>query len=270
MGTPTARTPGYGTYRAREYAGGPVKSWVACVCLLEWLPALNDLLIFKGILKQPVFIFQLTGAEAESAGTHSQGGVFDLGHWTTPIALTCREMGAPATWIRYKPRFSSDHTHGVLTGCPHNEPARYQIAEQLAGGDGLIGTARDPLPDPKVYRTWKQGVAYARGVMNPSAFQLRELKYGYRNDEIKKFQKWMWSKQPESYKAWFRANMYDFDKYGFTTYYGASTARMVADTYKRLDKEYPDAGWDYGVIGNSWPDEPGPGFIKHFGGSVYI
>lgn len=179
-------------------------------------------------------------------------------------------MGAPATWLRLPPVFDAAHIHGVLTGCPHNTPAKYQITEQMNGGDGLIGTKPDPHPDPLVYRNWKQGIVYAQGVMNPSAFQLRIVKRGYRNSEVKKFQKWLWSQQPAAYKAWFNTNVYNFDANGFTEFYGNATALMVQETYRRLHRYYPTAGWNYGVVNGIWPDEPGVSFITFFGGKTYI
>lgn len=272
MSLPTADTPEYGYYIAKT-ANGYLVKLVGCDCLLAWLPVLNDFLIFKRLLpygSKPLWVEQLTGGEPDSAGTHLLGGVFDLGYSDTRIAMVCREMGAPATWVRYIPRFEIDHTHGVLSGCKHNTLAAYQIKEQLAGGDGLVGTYPDPLPDPSVYRTWKQGIAYAKGVMSPTSFQLRSLKSGMTNDEVKKFQKWLWSKQPLAYKIWFKSHIYDFDSKGFTRLYGNATARMVSDTYKRLDSQYATGGWDYGVINGVYPDEPGTAFIRQFGGTVYI
>jgi hypothetical protein len=168
------------------------------------------------------------------------------------------------------PTFTINHIHGVLTGCPHNQPARYQITEQLHGGDGLVGTRPDPLPDPQVYRDWKQGIAFAKGQMNPNAFMVRVLKMGKTDPDVAKFQKFMWAKQPTTYKTTFRSKYYDFDKNGFTLYYGNATGRLVADTYKRLHSLYPKEGWNLGVVNNVWPDEPGPAFIRKLSGATYI
>jgi hypothetical protein len=84
-------------------------------------------------------------------------------------------MGAPAFWARTGAAWAgNEHAHGVLLGCPHNSPAAYQIAAQRAGYDGL-GRAttgryagmwgyggRDPHPAPDTYRTWEQGIAWAK------------------------------------------------------------------------------------------------------------
>src|SRR5690242_21895955 len=106
---PTASTPGYTTFRGR----------VTCDCLAEWLPVLEQLYLVKGLIKQSIDVWQLTGGAAASGGTHTQGGAFDLLFQTSPahVALA-REMGAPGTWGRTKDQgFSEDHTHGVLLGC---------------------------------------------------------------------------------------------------------------------------------------------------------
>jgi hypothetical protein len=81
--------------------------------------------------------------------------------------MLAREMGAWATWPRSNMPIGSNpnlHTHGVLAGCPHNYPARYQLTAVRAGYDGLGPTGRqgrDPLGPPKTYRTWSQGKAWA-------------------------------------------------------------------------------------------------------------
>lgn len=164
---PTASTPGYGEFRGH----------VACDCLIKWLPVLERLLIAKGLIKQSIDILQLTGGYELSGGTHQAGGVFDLKQYDTRIVAVIREMGAPATWLRnmlYADGSPGNtHTHGVLSGCPHNWPAAYQITAQARGYDGMgkgtvspyIGVwgygGKDPHPDPSTYRTWTQGIAWA-------------------------------------------------------------------------------------------------------------
>jgi hypothetical protein len=161
MALPTASTPGY-TYFTDIYG----KRWVACVCLAQWLGVYQRLAIAKKLVTKGIDPWQLTGGAAASAGTHTQGGVFDLLYQTTDahVALS-REMGAPATWRRTVAQgFARVHIHGVLTGCPHNSPARYQIDAQRAGYNGLGTNGRggsDSHPDPSVYRTWNQGIAWA-------------------------------------------------------------------------------------------------------------
>src|SRR5690242_7465680 len=131
---PTPTTPGY-----TAYADAYGKKWTSCVCLAEWLGWLEKVFLARGLIKSNIDVWQLTGGAAASAGTHSKGGAFDLLYQTTDAHVAvAREMGAPASWRRTVAQgFTKVHMHGVLTGCPHNSPAAYQIAAQKAGYDGL-------------------------------------------------------------------------------------------------------------------------------------
>lgn len=137
----------------------------ACSCLLKWLPVYEAELKRRGVIKYNLDVYQLIGGASASAGTHSGGGAFDLGQ-TQPVAIAvARAMGADATWVRRKSQgFDDDHLHGVLRGCPHNGPARYQIAAVDAGFNGLGAGGRGGRDDgPARYRrTWKQGIAWAK------------------------------------------------------------------------------------------------------------
>ena len=95
------------------------------------------------------------------------------------------------------------------------------------------------------------------------------LKPGLNNSEVKRFQQWLWSKQGPSYKETFRNTVYNFDKYGYTTNYGPATSKMVQDTYRALNKAYPNGGWNQGWVNGVPPTSPGPGFFTHFGASSY-
>ncbi|NUR15556.1 MAG: hypothetical protein HOQ13_04510 [Dermatophilaceae bacterium] len=161
---PTPSTAGYTSFRGRT----------ACVCLAEWLPVLERLLLAHGVIKQSLDVVQLTGGAPASGGTHTQGGAFDIRQRDAVTVRVVREMGAPAFWPRTGPAWvGNEHAHGVLLGCPHNAPARYQLEAQRRGYDGL-GQAktgpyagmwgyggRDPQPGPATYRTWSQGIAWA-------------------------------------------------------------------------------------------------------------
>lgn len=159
---PTASTPGY---RKFQHASG---TFVACDCLVDWLLTLERLCLAHGYIKYNLDILQLTGGNPLSGDTHTAGGVFDIKQYDKRIALLCREMGAPATWLRNM-NFAdgspgNTHTHGVLLGCIHNWPARYQLDAQRAGknGFGYMGLkGPDDLTGPATYRTWKQGIAWA-------------------------------------------------------------------------------------------------------------
>lgn len=163
---PTPSTPGYTSFRG----------FTSCDCLAKWLPVFERLLVLEGYIKQSIDILQLTGDYAMSGGNHRAGGVFDIKQYDTRIVAIAREMGAPATWLRNMNYANGSpgntHTHGVLTGCDHNWPAAYQIPAQRRGyngmGQGWYGGqylwgygGKDPHPDPKTYRTWTQGIAWA-------------------------------------------------------------------------------------------------------------
>jgi hypothetical protein len=141
----------------------------ACICLAEWLPYYERELHARGILAadQSLTIYQLIGGAAASGGTHATGGAFDLldlpGDEDVWVA---RQMGADATWHRplnWDGRGGMEHVHGVLRACPHNAPARYQIAAVDAGFNGL-GTggrgAPDDGPRPLSGRTWRDGITW--------------------------------------------------------------------------------------------------------------
>lgn len=167
----TATSPGY-TYFT-DYKGN---RWLCCTCMKEFLTYAQQLAIKKGLLKQGFDVWQLTGSAAASAGTHEQGGAFDLLLQTSDAWVKFfRDLGATATWRRTTAQgFTKQHLHGVLNGCPHNAPARYQVTEQKSGppaggGDGLTGTRPDYHPDPSPYRTWQQGVTEMKRLLGLSA-----------------------------------------------------------------------------------------------------
>lgn len=137
----------------------------ACPCLAEWLPVFEAELIRRGVIEQSIDIAQLIGAAAASGNTHRDGGAFDIWQHDETTVWVARQMGADACWARTTGSFASNrHTHGVLTGCPHNGPARYQIDEVRAGGDGLVGGNPDPGPRPLSNRTWREGIAWAKAL----------------------------------------------------------------------------------------------------------
>lgn len=135
----------------------------ACPCLVEWLPVFEAELLRRGVIRESIDIAQLIGGADASAGTHSKGGAFDIWQYDDVTVWVARQMGAPATWARTTGSFAfSRHAHGVLKGCPHNGPARYQIDEVFAGGDGLVGSSPDPGPRPIPDRTWREGIEWAK------------------------------------------------------------------------------------------------------------
>ena len=137
----------------------------ACPCLAEWLPVFEAELLRRGVIKHSIDIAQLIGGADASAGTHSMGGAFDIWQHDPVTVEVARQMGA-ATWARTTGSFANNrHTHGVLNECPHNGPARYQIGALAAGYDGLGYAGRgssDPGPGPRLLRTWREGIAWAK------------------------------------------------------------------------------------------------------------
>lgn len=151
----------------------------ACECLAAWLPAYERELQRRGVLIGPLRIYQLIGGAEASAGTHSQGGAFDISDLTSPLDVwVARQMGADATWARTPAQGFTAHLHGVLTGCPHNSPARYQIDAVRAGYNGLgrggFG-GRDDGPRPLSGRTWREGIQWAKEQENPNMALLADL-----------------------------------------------------------------------------------------------
>jgi hypothetical protein len=166
----------------------------ACPCQASWLPAFEAEAQRRGILSGPLPLSQLIGGAAASGGTHTEGGADDTYPLITIkdveayVALS-REMGADATWFRpynWDGHRGVAHVHRVLTGCPHNGPARYQIDAVKAGYNGLgYGghAARDDGPRPLSGRTWQEGLTWARRQRHPEEAMLADLialrkKYG--------------------------------------------------------------------------------------------
>lgn len=142
------------------------RGFPACTCLATWLPAYEAELQRRGTLTGPLKIYQLIGGAAASGGTHRTGGAFDISDLVgEEDVAVARQMGADATWARTKAQGFMPHLHGVLTGCPHNEPARYQIDAVRLGLNGLGRNghdAKDDGPRPLSGRTWQQGIVWAK------------------------------------------------------------------------------------------------------------
>lgn len=138
----------------------------ACPCLAEWLPVYEAELQRLGVLTGPLRIYQLIGNASASANTHRDGGAFDITDLVGDLDVwIARQMGADATWARTAAQGFTPHLHGVLTGCPHNAPARYQIDAVRSNGNGLgsggLGGVDDG-PRPLSGRTWRQGIEWAK------------------------------------------------------------------------------------------------------------
>lgn len=138
----------------------------ACSCLAAWLPVYERELKRRGLIVRSIDIYQLIGTAAASGPTHTKGGAYDIVQRSTEAILVAREMGA-AAWSRSGSAWEPEHQHGVLNGCPHNGPARYQVTalqEHHANGLGTGGTGGDDDgPDVDLpLRSWRDGVRWAR------------------------------------------------------------------------------------------------------------
>ena len=140
----------------------------ACRCLVTWLPVYEALLLARGIIREQLDITQLIGKAKASAGTHAGGGAYDVLQHSDEALQLAREMGA-AAWHRGAPAFDVEHQHGVLNGCEHNRPARYQIDALRAGYNGLGAAGRGGKDDGPTYhrplRTWRDGIEWALAQM---------------------------------------------------------------------------------------------------------
>lgn len=159
MALPTASTPGFVAYPGVVY--GPD---VACSCLSRWLYLFRKLCVAKGY-GDPV-VWQLTGGNSASAGTHTQGGVYDFGGLNNAQSMLAREAGAvdyPRNWT------GNRHRHGIID-CPHNERARYQRTACIVyrkNGLGYLGLAGpDPLPAPSRWRTYAEGIDWMKAELS--------------------------------------------------------------------------------------------------------
>lgn len=140
----------------------------ACPCQAKWLPVFEAAAQQRGILSGPLPLSQLIGGAPQSGGTHTDGGADDTypldGIDVAAYVALSREMGADATWERpynWDGAGGVRHVHRVLTGCPHNAPARYQIDAVRAGLNGLANHGPDTGPRPLSGRTWREGIAWA-------------------------------------------------------------------------------------------------------------
>lgn len=142
------------------------RGFPACPCLAAWLPVYEAELQRRGALTGTLPLFQLIGSAAASSNTHSEGGAADISDLVGDTDVeVARQMGADAAWPRTAAQGFTPHIHLVLTGCPHNGPARYQIDAVRAGFNGLGHLGRgapDDGPRPLSGRTWREGIAWAK------------------------------------------------------------------------------------------------------------
>lgn len=160
------------------------RGFYACPCLAKWLPVYEAELKRRGVIKFSIDIYQLIGLADASANTHSKGGAFDIAQFSELAVWVARHMGAGATWHRRRSQgFDIDHAHGVLRGCPHNGPARYQLDAVDDGYNGLgyLGHAGPDDGPVGSSRTWEQGIAWAKALQADAAKPKMHLRIGTLN-----------------------------------------------------------------------------------------
>lgn len=98
---------------------------------------------------------------AASAGTHDGGGVVDLAPYDAARKVRELRRAGFAAWHRPAiPGVWDEHIHAVLIGNARlSSSAKAQVAEYLAGYDGLAGNGRDTGPRDFVRArfTWRVG-----------------------------------------------------------------------------------------------------------------
>lgn len=127
------------------------------------------------------------GGVSASAGTHDGGGVVDLDDWNHDDKVRELRRVGFAAWFRPgPPAFSwTPHIHAVLIGNARLSPAaRAQVAEYLAGYDGLAGDGRDQGPRQYVGHrfTWQTGtrrIGRARQLLKRARALLSHKVRGY-------------------------------------------------------------------------------------------
>lgn len=146
------------------------------------------LLEVENRLHYPLTILQgsyNTGVSA-SAGTHDGGGVVDLAPYDhVNKVLELRRAGFAAWYRPAIPGLWGAHIHAVLMGnAKLSAQAKWQVAEYLAGRNGLANRMPDPGPRQFVDHrfTWKVGagrINRARAAIDRAQAQLSSGIRGY-------------------------------------------------------------------------------------------
>jgi hypothetical protein len=164
-------------YDRTTYDGKTV-DWLTKMALIDTAGRLGyDLTVVQG---------SYTSGVSASGGTHDGGGVVDLA--ANDHARKVRELRRTgfAAWYRpARPGVWSAHVHAVLIGNLRLSPeARDQVAEYLAGYDGLAGEGRDTGPRDYINHRfrWRVGahrITAARGALERARALLATGTRGY-------------------------------------------------------------------------------------------
>lgn len=158
-------------YDLTTYDGNRV-DWLTRAALVQAADRLGyDLTITQGSYN--------AGGVSASAGTHDGGGVVDLAAWDHVRKVReLRRVGFAAWYRPAIPGLWPPHIHAVLIGNRKLAPvARAQVADYLAGRDGLAGHGPDNGPREFVRNrfTWKTGekrITRARNLIQRARAQL--------------------------------------------------------------------------------------------------
>lgn len=159
---------------------GNVVDWLTRVALEQTAGRIGyDLTITQGSYNP--------GGVGASAGTHDGGGVVDLAAADHVNKVWQLRRTGFAAWYRPTiPGLWNEHVHAVLIGNRKLSPAaKAQVAEYLAGFDGLAGNGRDTGPRQFVNRrfSWRMGIkriTAARALIARARSKLSTGVRGYR------------------------------------------------------------------------------------------
>lgn len=134
----------------RVYVDGKVLNKRTADMLARWeFNALENFYVVQGSYNSGV---------SQSAGTHDGGGAVDLsvyglgGLKRKKWVVKQGRLAGFAAWYRGTiPGLWNEHIHAIAIGDPElSSGARNQVSEYYAGGDGLVGSNRDPDPRVKI------------------------------------------------------------------------------------------------------------------------
>lgn len=121
---------------------------LTCSCIARLLPVVEEYMIWNGLIKESLDLFQLgyrTDVEA-SRGSHGRGSAVDGGQTSDEQIDVLRQFGITAQRRNLTNPDGSkivEHWHGWAYRCPHKSPA---LAAQERDWDnrdaGLVGNAR--------------------------------------------------------------------------------------------------------------------------------
>lgn len=134
-----------------------------------WFLALEDVALYKGLIKRTLDPYQTIGGSPLSGGTHTKGGAIDCYQSANPTELVrIARYGGGAAWYRHPGQGFSKHIHVGIKGLG-SKPYNYQITALEKGYNGLGYGGFGGLDDgprsglfPLV--SWEQGLERLRNM----------------------------------------------------------------------------------------------------------